>query len=207
MNITTYLLESFLFRIHNPVNCIIPGLPVPHHLPDLPKFMSTAWWCYPPISSSVALFCFCLQPFPASGSFPKIWLFASGNQSTGASASASVLPMSIQSWFHLGLIDFIFLLPKRLSKVFSSTTVQKHQFLSTLPFLKPLWLLFLLIYPSWKSPKYLYSLSHYLTVIHFYKFNTYFTLPILLSKLLARREYVYTSVYTIILWVLLNKLE
>ena len=101
MNITTYLLESFLFRIHNPVNCIIPGLPVPHHLPDLPKFMSTAWWCYPPISSSVVLFCFCLQPFPASGFFPKIWLFASGKQSTGSSASASVLPMSIQSWFHL----------------------------------------------------------------------------------------------------------
>ena len=135
-------------------------------------------------------------------------LFASGNQSIGASAWASVLPMSNQSWFPLVLTGLIFLLPKRLSKVFSSTTVQKHQFLGTLPFLKPWWLLFLLIFPTWKPPKYLYSLSHYLTVIHFYKFNTYFTLSILLlGKWLARGEYVYTSVYTIILWILLNKLE
>ena len=85
-------------------------------------------WCYPTISSSVALFSSCLQSFPASGSFPSSPLFVSGGQSIGASASASVLPMNIQDWFSLGLIGLISLLSKGLSRVFSNTTVQKHQF-------------------------------------------------------------------------------
>ena len=84
-------------------------------------------WCHPNISSSVVLF-FCLQSFPASGSFPTSRLFTSGGQSTGASASASVLPMNIQNWFPLRLTGLISLLSKRLSRVFSNTTVQKHQF-------------------------------------------------------------------------------
>ena len=62
-----------------------------------------SWWCHPTISSSVTSFSSCPQSFLASGSFPVSWLFASGGQSTGASASASVLPMNIQSWFPLGL--------------------------------------------------------------------------------------------------------
>ena len=83
-------------------------------------------WCHPTISSSVVLFSFCLQSFPASGSFPGSQLFTSGSQSIGA--SASVLPMSIQGWFPLGLTGLISLLSKGLSRVFSSTTVQEHQF-------------------------------------------------------------------------------
>ena len=64
---------------------------------------SLSWWCYPTISSSVAPFSCCLQSFPASGSFPMSQCSASGGQSTGASASATVLPMNIQGWFPLGL--------------------------------------------------------------------------------------------------------
>ena len=85
-------------------------------------------WCHPNISSSVVLFFSCLQSFPASGSFPTSRLFTSGGQSIGASASASVLPMNIQNWFPLRLTSLISLLSKRLSRVFSNTTVQKHQF-------------------------------------------------------------------------------
>ena len=71
--------------------------------------------------------------FPSIGSFPLSWLFTSGGQSIGASASASVLLMNIQGWFLLGLTGFISLLSKGLSRVFSNTTVQKHQFFSTQP--------------------------------------------------------------------------
>ena len=89
-------------------------------------------WCHPAISPSDALFSFCPQSIPASGTFPMTHLFISGDQNTGASGSASVLPMSIQGWFSLRLTDLI-LLSKRLSRVFSSTTIQKHQFFGTLP--------------------------------------------------------------------------
>ena len=90
-----------------------------------------SWWCHPTISSSVVPFSFCLQSFPASESFPKSQFFASEGQSIGVSASASVLPMNIQDWFPLGLTGWISLQSKRLSRVFSNTTVQKHQFFST----------------------------------------------------------------------------
>ena len=83
-------------------------------------------WCYLTISSSAAPFFFCLQSFPASGSFPVSRLFASGDQNSGASASALVLPMSTQGWFLLGFTELIFLLSEGLSRVFSSTTVQNH---------------------------------------------------------------------------------
>ena len=92
---------------------------------------SLSWWCYLIISSSEAPFSFCLQSFPASGSFPMSQLFASGGQSIGASASTSVLPMNIQGWFPLGLTGLISLQSKGLSRVFSSTTIRKHQFFST----------------------------------------------------------------------------
>ena len=85
-------------------------------------------WCHPTISSSVGPFSSCLQYFPASGSFPMSRFFTSGAQSIGASASASVLPMNIQDWFPLGLMDLISWQSKGLARVFSSTTVQKHQF-------------------------------------------------------------------------------
>ena len=85
-------------------------------------------WCHPTISSSVVPFSSCLQSFQASGSFPKSWFFASGGQSIRTSALASVLPINIQGWFLLGLTAFISLQSKGLSRVFSSTTIQKHQF-------------------------------------------------------------------------------
>ena len=83
-------------------------------------------WCHPTISSSVIPFSSCLQSFPASGSFQMNQLFTSGGQSIRVSASASVLPMNIQDWFPLGWTGWIALLSKGLSRVFSSTTVQKH---------------------------------------------------------------------------------
>ena len=87
-------------------------------------------WCHPTISSSVIPFFSCLQFFPASGSFPMSQFFASDDQSTGVSASASALPMNIQDWSPLGWTGWISLQSKGLSRVFSSTTVQKHQFFS-----------------------------------------------------------------------------
>ena len=89
-------------------------------------------WCYPIISSSVIPFSR-LQSFPASESFQMSQLFASGGQRIGVSASASVLPMNIQDWFPLGLTGWISLQSKGLSRVFSNTTVQKHQFFSAQP--------------------------------------------------------------------------
>ena len=90
-------------------------------------------WCHPIISSSYTLFSFCPQSFPSSGTFPMSQLFASDDQNTGVSASASVLPMSMQSWFPLRLTGLTFLLSRRLSGVFSSTIVRRHQFFCVLP--------------------------------------------------------------------------
>ena len=90
-----------------------------------------SWWCSLTISFSATLFCSWLQSFPASGSFPVSRLFTSGGAS--ASASASVLSVNIQSWFPLGLTDLISLLSKGLSRVFSSTTIWKHQFFGAQP--------------------------------------------------------------------------
>ena len=89
-----------------------------------------SWWCHPTISSSVTPFSSCFPSFPAPGSFPVSQFFTLGDQSIGVSASASVLPMNIQGWFPLGWTGWIFLHSKGLSRVFSSTTVQKHQFFS-----------------------------------------------------------------------------
>ena len=98
----------------------------------------SSWWCHPTISSPVVTFSSCLQPFPALGSFPRPWVFpnirvfsrffTSGDQSIGASTSASVLPMNIQGWFSLVLTGLVSLQSQGLSRVFYNTTVQKHQF-------------------------------------------------------------------------------
>ena len=85
-------------------------------------------WCHPAIPSSVIPFSSCPQSLPASGSFPVSQLFAGGGQSTGVSASASVLPMNTQDWSPLGWTGWISLQFKGLSRLFSNTTVQKHQF-------------------------------------------------------------------------------
>ena len=92
-------------------------------------------WCHPSISFSVILFSSCPQSFPASGSFQMSWLFMSDGQSIAASASASVLPMNIQGWFLLEWTGLISLQSKGLSRVFSNTTVQRHQFFGTQPFI------------------------------------------------------------------------
>ena len=89
-----------------------------------------SWWCHPIITSSVIPFSSCLQSFQASESFPMSQFFSSGGQSIGA--SASVLPMNIQDWFPLGLTGLISLQSKGLSRVFSNTTIWRHQFFSTL---------------------------------------------------------------------------
>ena len=90
-------------------------------------------WCHPTISLSVVPFSSCLQSFPASGSFQMSQFFTSVGGSIGVSASVSVLPMNIQDWFPLGWTGWISLQSKGLSRVFSSTTVQKHQFFGTQP--------------------------------------------------------------------------
>jgi len=88
-------------------------------------------WCHPTISSSVVPFPSCPQSFPASGSFQMSQLFSSGGQSIGVSASTSVLPMNTQDWSPLGWTGWISLQSKGLSRGFSNTTVQKHQFFGT----------------------------------------------------------------------------
>ena len=85
-------------------------------------------WCHPAVSSSVVPFSYCPQSLPASESFPMSQLFAWGGQSTGVSALASVLPMNTQDWSPLGWTGWISLQSKGLPRVFSNTTVQKHQF-------------------------------------------------------------------------------
>ena len=122
----------------DPVDCSTPGLPVHHPAPTACSnscwasddwcCQSSSWWCHSTILSSVAPFSSCLQSFPASGSFAMNQFFTSDGQRIGVSASASVLPMNIQDWFPLGWTGWIYLQSRGLSRVFSSTTVQKHQF-------------------------------------------------------------------------------
>ena len=113
----------------NPVDCSTPGFPVHHQLLELAQNHPLSQWCHPTISSVVP---FCLQSFSASGSFLRSQFFTSGGQSIGASASASVLPINIQDWFPLGLTGLI-LQSKGLSRVFSNTRVQRHQFFIAQP--------------------------------------------------------------------------
>ena len=103
--------------------------PCPSPTPGVyPNSCPLSQWCHPTISSSVIPFSSCPQSFPASGSFQMSQLFTWGGQSIGVSASASVLPMNIQDWSPLGWPGWISLQSKGLSRVFSNTTVQKHQF-------------------------------------------------------------------------------
>ena len=117
----------------DPMDCSTPGLPVPHQLPGFTQTHPLSLWCHPTISSSVIHFSSHPLSFPVSGSFPLSRLFTSGVQRIGASALASVLPMNIQGQFPLGLTGLISLLSKGLSRVFSNTTVQKHQFFGSQP--------------------------------------------------------------------------
>ena len=106
--------------------------PCPSATPGVhPNSCPSCHWCHPAISSSVVPFFSCPQSLPASVSFPMSQLFIRGGQSIGVSASASVLPMHIQDWFPLGWTGWISLQSKELSRVFSNTTLQKHQFFGT----------------------------------------------------------------------------
>ena len=113
----------------DPMNRSTPGIPVLHQLLRVYSNSSPlSWWCHPAISSSVIPFSSHLQSFPTSGSFQMSQFFTLRGQSIGASASASVLPINIYDWSTLGWTGWISLLSKGLSRVFSNTTVQKHQF-------------------------------------------------------------------------------
>ena len=114
----------------DPMNCSTPGLPVHHQLLEFTQvhLCASSWWCYPANLSSVVPFSSCPQSLPASGSFPMSQFFTWVSQSIGVSASASVLPMNTQDWSPLGWTGWISLQSKGHSRVFSNTTVQKHQF-------------------------------------------------------------------------------
>ena len=112
------------------MDCSTPGFPVHHQLLELAQtLVQLSRWCHPTVSSSVIHFS-CLQSFPASGSFPMNQFFASGSQTFGAAASASVLPMDTQEG-SLEWTGWISLQSKGLSRVFSNTAVQKHPFFGT----------------------------------------------------------------------------
>ena len=109
-------------------------LPCPSPTPGVHSdTFPSSQWCHPAISSSVVPFSSCPQSLPASESFPMSQLFTWGGQSIGISASASTLPMNTQDWSPLGWTGWISLQSKGLSRVFSNTTVQKHQFFSAQP--------------------------------------------------------------------------
>ena len=125
------LLANSCLTLCNPTDCSTPGFFVFHYLPSLLKLMSIEL-VMP--SNHLILCCppsFCLQSFPASESFLMGQLFASGGHSIRVLGSASVLPMNIQDSFPLGLTGWISLQSKGLSRVFSNTTVQEHQFFGT----------------------------------------------------------------------------
>ena len=124
------LVVQSCLTLWGPMDCSTPGLPVHHQFPELVQ--AHVHWVGDDIQPShpVIPFSSCLQSSPASQSFPMSQFFTSGGQSIRVSASASVLPMNIQDWFPLGLTGWISLQSKGLSRVFSSTTVQKHQFFS-----------------------------------------------------------------------------
>ena len=117
----------------NPMNRSPPGLPVHHQLPEFTQ--THVHWVGDAIQPShpVVPFSSCPQTLPASGSFPMSQLFASGGQSIGVSALASVFPMNIQGWFPLELPSLISLLSKGFLRVFFSTTIWKHHFFGAQP--------------------------------------------------------------------------
>ena len=133
----TFVFSSVLFSLSVMSNSLRPH-ELQHARPPCPSptlgvYLNScplSWWCQPAISSSVIPFSSCPQSLPASRSFPMSQLFAWDTQSIGVSASASVLPMNTQDWSPLRWTGWISLQSKEISRVFSNTTVQKHQFFS-----------------------------------------------------------------------------
>ena len=149
---STSSMSPWLFNLYAEfglVHSVVSGSFPPHGLqhtrppsPSLtpgvhPNSCPSSRWCHPNISSSVIPFSSCPQSFPASGSFPRSQFFPSGGQSIGASALTSVFPVYLQGWFPLGWTSWIPLQSKGLSRVFSSTTVWKHQFFGVYIYIKP----------------------------------------------------------------------
>ena len=135
------------------MNCSTTGFSILHYLPEFAQ--TQVHWIGDAIQPShpVSPFSSCPQSIPASGSFPISLLFPSGGQSIGTSASTSVLTMNVHGLFPLGLAGLISLLSKRLSKVFSSTTVQRHQFFGIQPFV---WSTLTSIHDYWKNQSFDY---------------------------------------------------
>ena len=133
------------------MDCSIPGFPVHYQLLELIQTHVHRVSDAIQPSSSVIPFSSHLQSFPASGSFPMSRFFISGGQSIGVSASASGLPMNIQDWFPLGWTGLISLLSKGVSRVFSNTTGQKHQFFGAQLFYSPT---LTSIHDYWKNPSF-----------------------------------------------------
>ena len=122
----SHSVTSDSLRFHGPQHT---RPPCPSPTPGVySKSCPLSQWCHPTISSSVIPFSSCLQSFPASGSFQMSQFFTSNGQNIGVSASTSVLPVNTQDWSPLGWTGWISLQPKGLSRVFSNTTIQKHQF-------------------------------------------------------------------------------
>ena len=137
------------------MDCSTPGPFALHYLLGVgTDSFSLSQWCLPTISYSVVPVSSCLQPFPASGSFPMSQPFSSGGQSTRALASASVVPMNIQGWFPLGLTGLISLQSKGLLRVLSSTTVQKNQFFSATLLYSPA---LTSVHDYWKNHSFYYT--------------------------------------------------
>ena len=136
----------------NPTDCNMPGSFVLHCLPGFSHSCPLSQWCHLTMSSSAAPFSFFFRSFSTSGASPMSQLFLSPGQSIGA--STPVIPMNIQGWFPLGLTDLICLLSKGLSRVFSSTIIQKHWLFSTQLYFKAT---FTSIYDYWKSPSFDYT--------------------------------------------------
>ena len=128
INCCCCLVTSSCPALCDPMDCSTSDFPVLHYLPVCSNPCPLSQWCYLTISSSAAPFSSCPQSFSASRSFPVSWLFTSGGQSIRH--LPSVLPMNIQGWFPLWLTSFISLQFKGHSRLFSSTTVGKHQFFS-----------------------------------------------------------------------------
>ena len=136
----TWILENIWLYLYQFSHSVVSDSLRPHELqhvrPPCPSPIPgvhsnscpSSWWCHPAISSSVVPFSSCPQSLPASDSFPMSQPFTWGGQSIGVSASASVLPMNTQDWCPLEWTGWISLQSKGLSRVFSNTTVQKHQF-------------------------------------------------------------------------------
>ena len=121
-------LTQSCLTLWDPMKCSKPGLPVHHQLPEFTHSCPMSWWCHPTISFSAVPFFSCLQSSPKWGSFQMSQFVTSGGQNIGVSASTSVLPMNTKEWFPLRRTGWISLQSKGFSRVFSSTTVQKHQF-------------------------------------------------------------------------------